>query len=42
MTMLFVAGFAYGRCVGYRPMALGVSMVIFGTTLVAITIALGG
>ena len=42
LAMLFIAGFSYGRCVGYRPIALGLSMALFGTILVAITVALGG
>lgn len=40
--MLFLAGFAYGRCVGRSPWAFGVTMVLLGGALVGLTIALGG
>ena len=40
--MLFFAGLAYGRCVGRSPWGFGISMVLLGCVLVAITIALGG
>ncbi|HOX04358.1 MAG TPA: VIT1/CCC1 transporter family protein [Candidatus Paceibacterota bacterium] len=40
--MLFLAGFAYGRCVGRSPWLIGLSMVALGGVLVALTIALGG
>ena len=40
--MLFLAGVAYGRCVGRSPWAVGLSMVVLGGVLVAITMALGG
>lgn len=42
IAMLFVAGYAYGRFAGRRPWLLGIAMVLLGTLLVAITIALGG
>jgi VIT1/CCC1 family predicted Fe2+/Mn2+ transporter len=42
VVMMFVAGFVYGRVVGWHPWAVGVSMVALGSVLVAITIALGG
>jgi hypothetical protein len=42
ITMLFLAGMAYGRCVGRRPWVMGIGMVILGGILVAITMALGG
>jgi hypothetical protein len=42
IVLLFVTGFAYGRCVGRSPWAFAFSMVILGGVLVAITIALGG
>jgi hypothetical protein len=42
VVMLFVTGFAYGRCVGRAPWVFGVSMVVLGSVLVALTIALGG
>ena len=40
--MLFAAGVTYGRCVGRSPWALGLSMVVLGGGLVALTMALGG
>ncbi|HSU54930.1 MAG TPA: VIT1/CCC1 transporter family protein [Candidatus Dormibacteraeota bacterium] len=40
--MLFLTGFAYGRCVGWPPWLVGLSMVVLGSILVALTIALGG
>jgi hypothetical protein len=40
--MLFIAGAAYGRCVGRSAWAVGISMVVLGGVLVAITMALGG
>jgi hypothetical protein len=40
--MLFVVGAAYGRSVQRRPVAVGVSMVVLGMVLVAVTMALGG
>jgi hypothetical protein len=42
VTMLFVAGAAYGRVVGRSPWVLGAAMVAVGGGLVALTIALGG
>jgi VIT1/CCC1 family predicted Fe2+/Mn2+ transporter len=42
VTMLFIAGVAYGRCVGRSPWAFGLSMVLLGAVLVALTIAMGG
>lgn len=42
ITMLFVAGYAYGRFVGRRPWLLGIAMVLLGTLLVALSKALGG
>ncbi len=42
IVMLFLTGFAFGRCAGYRPWLMGGAMVIVGGVLVAITIALGG
>lgn len=40
--MLFVTGYAYGRCVGRRPWLLGLSMVALGSALAGMTMALGG
>ena len=42
MVMLFVAGYAYGRCVGRFPWGFGILMVLVSGALVALTIALGG
>ena len=42
VSMMFIAGVAYGRAVGWSPWAVGLSMVALGSVLVAMTIALGG
>lgn len=42
IVMLFIAGAAYGRCVGRPPWLVGLAMVALGALLVALTIALGG
>src|SRR5204862_283636 len=42
MTMLFVAGFAFGRITGMRAWLTGLVMVALGGALVALTMALGG
>jgi hypothetical protein len=42
ITMLFAAGLLYGRCVGRSPWGFGLAMVVLGSVLVALTIALGG
>jgi VIT family len=42
IVMLFFTGIAYGRCVGRSPWVFGISMVILGSLLVALTMALGG
>ncbi|HMP84798.1 MAG TPA: VIT family protein [Verrucomicrobiota bacterium] len=42
VAMLFIAGFAYGRVVGRFPLGFGIGMVVLGSVLVALTIALGG
>jgi VIT1/CCC1 family predicted Fe2+/Mn2+ transporter len=42
VTMLFVTGLLYGRCVGGSPWKFGLSMVVLGLILVAMTMALGG
>ena len=42
IAMLFLCGYAFGRCSGLRPWAMGLAMVAIGGALVAITIALGG
>ena len=40
--MLFVTGYAFGRITGRRPWVMGIAMVVLGSALVAITMALGG
>jgi hypothetical protein len=40
--LLFLTGYAFGRCTGYHPRVMGLSMVIIGGVLVGITILLGG
>ena len=42
VVLLFLAGYAYARVVGYRPWLAGLAMVVLGSLLVAMTIALGG
>ena len=42
IVMLFLTGYGYGRIIGHRPWVRGVFMVVLGSTLVAITVALGG
>jgi hypothetical protein len=42
IAMLFLTGHAFGRCVGYRPWLFGGSMVLLGSAMVGLTIALGG
>jgi hypothetical protein len=42
IVMMFAVGYLFGRVAGYRPMVTGGSMVLLGSVLVAITIALGG
>ncbi len=42
IVMLFLTGYAFGYHAGHRPLMMGVSMVILGAAMVAITISLGG
>jgi VIT1/CCC1 family predicted Fe2+/Mn2+ transporter len=42
IAMLFLTGYAFGRHAGHRPLAMGISMVILGGAMVAVTISLGG
>lgn len=42
IVMLFITGYAFGRCSAYRPWTTGIAMVVLGGILVALTIALGG
>lgn len=42
IIMLFLTGYAFGRCAGHRPWMMGILMVVFGSALVGMTIILGG
>lgn len=42
VVMLFLAGFGYGRSIGWSKWGFGISMVVLGSALVALTMALGG
>jgi VIT1/CCC1 family predicted Fe2+/Mn2+ transporter len=42
IAMLFLCGFMFGRCAGFRPVAMGFSMVALGSALVGVAIVLGG
>jgi len=42
VAMLFMTGYTYGRLTGYRPVGMGIAMVVLGMALVGITMALGG
>jgi len=42
IVMLYLSGHAFGRITGRHPVVVGAAMVVFGATLVSITIALGG
>lgn len=42
ISMLFITGYAYGRHSGRHPWAVGLSMVLLGVLLSAMTLALGG
>ena len=42
VVMLFLTGYAYGRCAGRRPWVAGIVMVVVGLALVGLTMALGG
>jgi VIT family len=42
VLMLFLTGYALGHHAGYHPWKMGVWMALVGSTLVALTIALGG
>ena len=42
IVMLFITGYVYGRNVGHRPWLVGIFMVVLGTALSALTMALGG
>jgi len=42
IALLFIAGYAYGHCIGRKPWLVGIGMVVLGTSLVAMAIPLGG
>jgi len=42
IAMLFVTGCTFGRITGRRPWTMGLSMVVLGSLLVGLTMALGG
>ena len=42
LVMLFLCGYWLGRYAGHRPWRMGFAMVVVGSVLVALTIALGG
>jgi hypothetical protein len=42
IAMLFLCGFMFARFAGFRPVAMGLSMVAIGSAMVGVAIALGG
>ena len=42
LGMMFLTGYAFGRHADFRPLRMGLWMVLFGGLLVALTIILGG
>jgi VIT1/CCC1 family predicted Fe2+/Mn2+ transporter len=42
VVLLFVAGYAFGRITGRRPVRVGIAMIVLGAILVGLTMALGG
>ena len=42
LTMLFLCGHSVGRLTGYHPWGTGLGMVLLGSLLVSMTMALGG
>jgi VIT1/CCC1 family predicted Fe2+/Mn2+ transporter len=42
IAMLFVCGYAFGRCTGLRPWPTGFVMVLIGAALTGVAILLGG
>jgi len=42
LVLLFLTGYAFGRCSEYRPWLSGIAMMLLGCVLVWFTIALGG
>jgi hypothetical protein len=42
IVLLFLTGYAFGRMTGRHPVWVGIGMVVVGTILVGLTMALGG
>jgi len=42
IALMFLTGYAFGRCTGYHPGGMGLLMVLVGVALVGLTILLGG
>ncbi len=42
VALLFLTGYAYGRIAGRSPVWAGIAMVVLGSVLVGLTMALGG
>ena len=42
IMMLFLTGYTFGRITGRHPWLVGISMIVLGSILVAMTMALGG
>jgi hypothetical protein len=42
IVMLFLTGWAFGRITGHRPWLVGLAMVVLGSILAGLTMALGG
>jgi VIT1/CCC1 family predicted Fe2+/Mn2+ transporter len=42
VALLFLTGYAFGRCSEYKPWITGIVMVVLGAILVGLTIRLGG
>ena len=42
IAMMFALGYAFGQLSGHRPLVTAGSMVLVGSVVVALTIALGG
>ncbi len=40
--LLFLTGYAFGRCTGWHALGMGIAMVLLGGLLVGLTILLGG
>jgi VIT1/CCC1 family predicted Fe2+/Mn2+ transporter len=42
IAMLFLCGYAFAKCIGRRPWAIGLLMIAVGCALVGVAITLGG